>query len=185
MSTHRVAYWAMEAEARRAASGRRLPPRPMPPTTRSTVGRGGRVGSLGGRRGRARVASATRPLESGSAPSPSPGPRCRCASDQRRPSGIRHRRAASRARDGRRRPRPPPRRHYRAVIGDRRSIRAPRQPAVTSERPGVARNVSSASRTWAANPAESSRSTRRRSATDPWSTNRSPGIPTIRTGTSR
>ena len=44
---------------------------------------------------------------------------------------------------------------------------------------------SSVSRTWAARPAASSRSTRRRSATDPWSTNRSPGMPRMRTGTSR
>ena len=41
---------------------------------------------------------------------------------------------------------------------------------------------SRASRTWAARPGASSRSTRRRSATEPWSTNRSPGMPRIRTG---
>ena len=57
-----------------------------------------------------------------------------------------------------------------------------RQPAATSERPGVARSVSSASRTWPARPGASRRRTRRRSATDPWSTNRSPGMPRIAHG---
>ena len=60
-----------------------------------------------------------------------------------------------------------------------------RQPAATSERPGVARSVSTASRTWAARPSASSRSRCRRSATEPWSTNRSPGIPRMRTASSR
>ena len=101
---------AMAAAARRAASGRRHPPRPTPPTTRSTARRDGRVPSPGGRRARARAASATGSPESGPAPSPSPRPRRRCASDQRRSSGTRRRRAGSRARDGRRRPRSSPRR---------------------------------------------------------------------------
>ena len=60
-----------------------------------------------------------------------------------------------------------------------------RQPAATSERPGSARIAARVSRTWSASPGASSRRTRRRSATEPWSTNRSPGIPTIRTATSR
>jgi hypothetical protein len=47
---------------------RRHPPRPTPPTTRSTARRGGRVPSRGGRRARARGACATGPPESGSAP---------------------------------------------------------------------------------------------------------------------
>ena len=51
------------------SSVRRHPPRPTPPTTRSTARRGGRVPSLAGRRARAPAASATGPPESGSAPS--------------------------------------------------------------------------------------------------------------------
>jgi len=83
---------AMAAAARRAASVRRHPPRPTPPATRSTARRAGRVPSLGGRRGRARAASAT-DSGVGTGAMPSPRPRRRCASDQRRSSGTRHRRA--------------------------------------------------------------------------------------------
>ena len=61
------------------------------------------------------------------------------------------------------------------------------QPAATS---GViardrAKGGLEGSRTWAVSPGASRRSTRRRSVTDPWSTNRSPGIPMTRTATSR
>ena len=110
MRSRRGSGRAMAAAARRAASGRRHPPRPTPPATRPTARRGGRVPSLGGRRARAPAASATRPPEWGSARWPSPRPRRRCASDQRRSSGTRRRRAGSHARYGRRRPRPPPHR---------------------------------------------------------------------------
>ena len=66
------------------------------------------------------------------------------------------------------------------------SPRQCRQPLVrASERSGVAFRIPSVSRTWDARPAASRRSIRRRSATDPWSTNRSPGIPITRTATSR
>ena len=69
---------------------------------------------------------------------------------------------------------------------DSRSRAARRQPAATSERPGRGAQRRRAPR----GPGRrgrraSSRSTRRRSATEPWSTNRSPGMPTIRTATSR
>jgi hypothetical protein len=67
-------------------------------------------GGLRGRRARAQAASATGPPGSGSVPWPSPRSRHRPAPDQRLSSETRHRRAASRARDGRRRPRSPPRR---------------------------------------------------------------------------
>src|SRR6185437_13633234 len=63
MRSRRGSYRAMAAAARRAASGRRHRPRPMPPPVRSTARRGGRVPSLGGRRPRAPTASATRPPE--------------------------------------------------------------------------------------------------------------------------
>ena len=45
--------------------------------------------------------------------------------------------------------------------------------------------ATSVSRTWAARPGASSRSIRRRSVTEPWSTNRPPGMPMILTRTSR
>ncbi len=56
----------------------------------------------------------------------------------------------------------PPRVGAPCATGSRRT-----QPAATSERPGVARSVVRASRTWSARPDESRRSTRRRSETDP------------------
>ena len=61
MRTRRGSGPATAAAARRAASVRRHPPRPTPPTRRWTAPRGGRVPSRGGRRGRARAASATGP----------------------------------------------------------------------------------------------------------------------------
>ena len=63
---------------------------------------------------------------------------------------------------------------YPAVIGGSGDVRG--RPS------GVSPSASSVSRTCSARPGASSRSTRRRSATDPWSTNRSPGMPTTRTG---
>ena len=63
----------------------------------------------------------------------------------------------------------------------------------TGERPGQAGSTTGAgipswasvSATWAVSPGTSRRISRRRSVTAPWSTNRSPGIPRMRTGMSR
>ena len=103
MRALRVSDCAMGAAARRAASGRRHPPLPTPLATWSTAGRGGRVPSLGGgEREHGRLPPQDLRSRDPRHPSPSPRPRRRCASDPRRSSGTRHRRAGSRARDGRR-----------------------------------------------------------------------------------
>ena len=106
---------ATAVAARRAASGRRHRPRPTPPATRSTAGRGapafrppeGAGASTGGFRHRT----------SGSGPAPSPRPPRRRSPGRSRPSGTRRRRAGSRAPSGRRRPRPPLGRHRRTAAG--------------------------------------------------------------------